>query len=1236
MKRLFYIVLLFFSIGTNAQQTYSISGKVTDEKGESLPGATVFLANSKLMTTVNASGSFTLTGLQPGTYDLVVKMLGYNPYNQSVTIQKEPVNINIKLSENNTLLNEVVIKGKTDPDRARYLKLFIKNFIGESANSAACKILNPEVIQFRYDKAKEILYARSDEFIQIENSALGYKINYLLTRFELNKEGDTFLYEGKPYFEELKGSDEQRTLWDNNRKIAYSGSIRHFFKSLFNNTAEAEGFLVYRLPVKTVNDQAGNNNLPPGLYLRHRTGGGSRLVIDDLSSPDPVNSTSLFSVINDDFKELTLNTVNGNNNDSTKIFVVYTREEESSKFFNSSSHFDIGVHPSPKKSQVSFFSMINGDIAFDNKGSLLPANNIIFNGYWTWERVADLMPFDYSTGSPKPVTGKLVQIAASLDSFRKISPIEKVHIQFDKPYYSLGDTLWMKAYVVNANNELSATSRVLYVDLINDQDSVKTTMRLPLTHGLAWSALTLSDSLLKAGNYRIRAYSSVMRNLGEEYYFSKAIKIGNALRYNSTIVIPAKTKAIATGKKTQAITVKDNPDNISVQFFPEGGDLVTGLSSKIALKATGPDGLSRAISGYVVDKNNRQVIMFQSEHTGMGAFMLQPDMDNTYTAVIKLADGNEKRIQLPKAQDQGYTMQVSQNDQDIIVNIQASNSLLNSGEIALIAQANNTILYTGTKELARTYFTAVIPKNRFPEGIVQLTLFNPAYKPVAERLVFIRNNNKHLNIKLIPNKKEYAQRGRVDLNMEVTDQDNKPVIGSFSLAVTDESKIPYAEINERTIFSDLLLSTDLKGYIEQPNYYFTDANADKDRQLDNLLLTQGWRRFLWADILNNNFPQISHQIEKARNISGQVLTDKGKPEPGAKISLLVNYGNGVILDTTADNNGRFTFDFPFATETTYNVSITNAKKNTTLKVVFDKQKFAQPVTLKNLPFELPDNNDFDTFLGYSRKRYDELKKYDIHNGGILLKEVKIDAYQKTEEIKAIATQHSSNFAGPGNADVVLTFVDLANVSTGQFGLWLDGRLPGIRIKILDPINKSSWVPYSNMNGSADYVHSVSAMTLVVDGVEQDSAAYSYLDPHEIASIEILRGSGAASLYGMHGASGVFMVTTKQGDVDYNQYIDEHLHPGSTKPKGLKKEVFKDDYAMRRQFYSPNYDNPATQTQMADLRTTVYWNPTIVTDEHGKATVDFFNADGKGNYRVTVEGLNKDGDLGRHVNTYSVK
>jgi len=1217
--------MLFILTGfwAKAQETYSISGKVTDGKGETLPGATVFLTNSKMVTTANSDGVFSLNGLQPGTYELVVKMLGYNSYNQNVNIQQQSVNITAKLSANATTLNEIVINAKTDPNRARYLQLFTENFIGKSANAAQCKILNPEIIKLHYDKDKDILEAHSNDFIVIENQALGYKINYLLTRFQYDVTNDAFFYEGKPYFEEIKGSDIQQKNWADSRKTAYQGSIRHFFRALFNNTAEAEGFLVYRLQMKLVHAGVTYN---AGRSATFRPGAKVNVLLPGKT----INSNSLLSYVDNDFRQLKLNPAH-DPGDTTSLFVVYTKEEESPLFYHSNDHIEIPVKPSPKKSQVSEIIPVKDGLLLDRNGSLSPLEDIAYSGYWTWERVADLMPFEYTIASPKAVTGKLLELTASIDSFRNKVPIEKVHLHFDKPYYSLGDTIWMKAYVVNENNELSFSSRLLYADLVNDQDSVKTSLRLPLTSGLGWGSITLSDSLLKAGNYHIRAYTNLMRNFGEEYYFDKAIKIGNALLpVTSTGILSSLKAKPAPKNEVQVTPVKNDPAAISIQFFPEGGELVNDLISKIAFKAVGPDGLSREITGYLVDKDNQQIATFQSEHAGMGTFTLQPVAGNTYTAVIKPANGEEKRIELPKATDQGYGLTVRQNENNIIVSIQASNALLNKGEITLVAQANNAIQYTAKTTLTRTAVTAIIPKNRFPEGILQFTLFSPDYKPVAERLVFVHNADKHLNIKLTPDKPGYKQRNRVYLNLEVTNQDGKPVSGAFSLAVTDEGKVPYAEADEKTIFSNLLLTSDLKGYIEHPNYYFTDASPDKDKQLDNLLLTQGWRRFVWNDLLTNTFPAITYQAEKGRGVSGRIVTDKGKPVPDAKVTLLVNAGGGVILDTVTNADGRFNFDFPFSQGTTYNVAVTGAK-STDLKIEIDKQQTAGQLNFKHLPDEQPANDDFDTYLNNSQKRFYEMKRYGLLGGGIVLKEVKINEYQKAQDIKAVAVQHSQNLAGAGNADQVITFVDLVSAN-GHLMQSLNGRMPGVFIKInpktgkLEPFNLAA---YGADGGDPP------AMTLIVDGIEVDEDFYDMLNVDDISSIEILRGASAA-LYGMHGAAGVFIVTTKKGDVDYNAYTMDRQYPGYSKPKGLKTYTFKGGYDYRREFYSPNYDNPKTDTQMADLRSTIYWKPNIITDEKGKATINFFNADGTGNYKVITEGLDKQGDLGRQVFKYVVK
>jgi hypothetical protein len=362
MKKLIYMLLIFTGFWAKAQETYSISGKVTDTKGETLPGATVFLTSSKMVTIVNGDGVFSLNGLQPGTYELVVKMLGYNSYNQNVNIQKQSVNITAKLSANATSLNEVVISAKTDPNRAKYLQLFTENFIGKSANAAQCKILNPEVIKLHYDKDKDILEARSDNFIVIENQALGYKINFLLTRFQYDINNNTFSYEGKPYFEEIIGTESQQKQWADSRKIAYQGSIRHFFRALFNNTAEAEGFLVYRLQAKPIE---GGVSSASGNF---RGAGSFRSVARSivLLPGKTINSNSLLSYVDNDFRQLKLNPVHYPG-DSTCLFVVYTKEEEPPVFYHSKDHVEIPVKPSTKKSQVSGVIPVKGDLILDKK-----------------------------------------------------------------------------------------------------------------------------------------------------------------------------------------------------------------------------------------------------------------------------------------------------------------------------------------------------------------------------------------------------------------------------------------------------------------------------------------------------------------------------------------------------------------------------------------------------------------------------------------------------------------------------------------------------------------------------------------------------------------------------------------------------------------------------------------------------------------------------------------------------
>jgi TonB-dependent SusC/RagA subfamily outer membrane receptor len=259
--------------------------------------------------------------------------------------------------------------------------------------------------------------------------------------------------------------------------------------------------------------------------------------------------------------------------------------------------------------------------------------------------------------------------------------------------------------------------------------------------------------------------------------------------------------------------------------------------------------------------------------------------------------------------------------------------------------------------------------------------------------------------------------------------------------------------------------------------------------------------------------------------------------------------------------------------------------------------------------------------GVNYKKYvDEQEEEKLANSSksVLLNEIVIKAKKNAATIMDMSVKNSSNLAGAGHADQVLTFIDLLPCG-GNFMQCLSGRLTNIII--------SGGKAYSRGFDSPMYV--------IIDGVgDRDPGALSTI---EVSSVEVLRGGGAASLYGVKGANGVLIITTKKGDVDYSAYEIEHYRPrDSNKPKAFVKYNFQGGYDFRREFYSPDYSNPATDKQIADLRTTIYWKPNVITDGNGRASVEFYNADSTGNYRVVAEGLDKDGNLGRQVFKYTVK
>lgn len=876
----------------------------------------------------------------------------------------------------------------------------------------------------------------------------------------------------------------------------------------------------------------------------------------------------------------------------------------------------------------------------------------------------------------------LKKIISQIEKYRTEYPQEKVHLHMDKPYYAIGDNIWFKAYVVNAEeNELSALSKILYVELINDKDSVKQSLKLPVTLGLTWGDFTLTDSL-KEGNYRIRAYTTWMRNFGEEYFFDKTFTVGNSIANNvltnvnysfsktgnSEKVIAdvqytdldgnplvnkevnyninldfrdiAKGKAVTDSKGNVQITfvnnqpfilksgklltsirldeksvvsksfpIKSTSNEAEVKFFPEGGELVSGIRSRVAFKAVGADGLGMKVSGFITDKSNNKLVEFQSEHAGMGHFRMHPLPEETYTAHVKFEDGSTQTFPLPRVLPRGYVMSVNNNDaENLSVTIMTSENVQTDAKFTLIAQTNGQVNFIAKNKLDGQSFTAKIPKSRFPTGILQLTVFSPANEPVAERLVFI-NHSDQLKLDISTAKKEYEKREKVKILLDAKNSQGAPIIGSFSLSVIDESKVPSKEASETTIISNLLLSSDLKGFIEEPNYYFTDINEAKVRHLDILLLTQGWRRFEWKNILSNTFPNLAFQPETNMQVSGQVKASNGKPVIGGKVTLFSSAGDVFLMDTLTNAKGEFTFEnLTFSDSTKFIIQARNEKDRRNVDI--ELYRIPAQLVTKNkneAMLEINVNRSILPYLHNSKNQFDELRRYGVIGRSILLSEVKV-----TERKPVL--KNSSNLNGAGNADAIIKSEDLQNCTF--LIQCLQGRVAGIIVS--NGIVYSTRSMYSSFRGPVP-------MQIVIDGMMVEPDFISSINPIDVESIEVLRSGANTAIYGMRGGGGVLVINTKRGEInnDYRNYA-----PGiiSYNPKGFYKG---------REFYSPDYSDPKINPKMADLRTTIYWNPSIVTDSMGKASVEFYNGDGIGTYKATIEGVDINGKIGRQIFRYSV-
>ncbi|WP_158796609.1 TonB-dependent receptor plug domain-containing protein [Pedobacter sp. L105] len=869
-----------------------------------------------------------------------------------------------------------------------------------------------------------------------------------------------------------------------------------------------------------------------------------------------------------------------------------------------------------------------------------------------------------------------------LAAYNESHPQEKIYLHLDKPYYAIGDNIWFKAYVTDTRTKQpSNISHALYVELINENDSLAKQIKLPLVGGISWGDFKLPDTL-QEGNYRIRAYTQWMRNNGPDFFYDKTIKIGNSWanrvfttttyslsKKNNTETVNAAIKftdkqglpyggqkvtyAIIlqdkvtdhgrgqtnaqgeltfsfpnsqpgqplSGKITAAITLADKQqvvktiplkaagNMLSVQLFPESGNLVENLPSKVGIKAVNTSGLGEEVSGTVTDSEGTELSSFTTDHLGMGSLMMNPEPGKTYTVKVKLKDGTVQQVPVPKALTAGYTFMLNNTDTTkISARIMISEKLLGEGEIKLVITQNNTVYAVLKTKSTKQVTTFSVAKKELPSGILHFTLFNTENLPVAERLVFVENPADQIETGFSNLKAVYGKRENVSLDLLAKDN-HQPTQGSFSVAVTNMSIVTPDENNESNIFSTLLLTSDLKGYIEKPNYYFLPANKQRLEDLDNLMLTQGWTRFLWKELDGDLSKSPVYPAEKEMKVSGTITSFGGKPIAKGKVSLFSSSHGLFMVDTLTDDNGHFSFNnLSFGDSIKFVVQARNVKNKKNVEIKLDIIPGQVITKNKNTgDIEVNVNEAIQSYIHQTEGYFNQLTSRGLLQHSHQLKEVNITEKKKKQD-------YSSNMNGPGSADAVITAKDLN--SGPDFENNLQGRVAGLML--------------NNGRASLSRYGGRRTMEVILDGVpmadpdQRLPGPLKDINTADVETVEILKSTAYTAIYGSQGGAGVIIITTKRGgDTSYSKDA-----PGiiSYRPKGY--------YAIR-QFYSPQY-TPENKDQGTDQRSTVYWNPHISTAADGTAKFNFYNTDQTGTYRIVIEGINNEGHLARNVYTYEVK
>lgn len=787
---------------------------------------------------------------------------------------------------------------------------------------------------------------------------------------------------------------------------------------------------------------------------------------------------------------------------------------------------------------------------------------------------------------------------------KTIPEIEKVYLHTDNSRYFIGENLYYKAYNVSAyNNLLFDNSNVLYVELISPDAKIIARNKTNLELGLGYGDFQLVDSLgVKPGVYQLRAYTNWNRNFGDDFVFKKNIEIIDVFE---SISNPNKTP---TKSKNIHPIASSNPNTFRVDFFPEGGSLLENVSSVVGFKAVDSNENPIDIKGDIYDSDNELVTPFLSTHDGMGKFQMIPIGGKNYHAKIMTPDGKVLRVELPKVMKQGYSLSFRTFKGKNIISILTNEATLlqnPNAALTVVCKAKG-IPYLETKQtLTETASSFELAKDISPEGISQITLFDSNSKPQSERLIFIEKEH-DLEVLLSTDKTTYKPNEKAIVNIVSESKTGEAISASFSLSVTDRNGVLDEKEYDSNICSYFLLESDIRGKVYNPGYYFDATNPKRLDYLENLLLTQGWRDFLWKTIPKLS-ESLAYKAEKGITISGRVKQIFGeKAKINSKMSLtLSNNKQMKFFSAMTDSVGRFKFEnLMFSGKTNMYLNTRDENGKFRGEMVLDSiEQAPMGISFKTEPIIWSETtkkvveNVFNKYTAFGVKPEN------------ILKEVKIMAKNKHQ---AAILYGIPDYSYVPDKDVH-TFYNMRDL--------IDDKMPKPKfLEMKGEFLSLGGSEESNERNGSNEPKSASEPTgplVLIDGYPiTEESELSFVNPSDVVKIEALKGSpGMIFVYGKQAQLGIISIFTN--GKNWGNKPKKEMY------QSIKKKI--DGFYTARVFYSPNPEQAELDNKLA-VRNTLYWNPEVFSEVTDTTDVDvsYYNTKVETKVKVALEGITATG------------